>query len=51
MVMPVFGLCQISSCQANVLRDVADELDDRANRLDGDDVDLGDFLSDLVDDL
>ena len=50
-MFPVIGLSEVSSCQAAVLRDVADELDQQADELDHKDPDLGDFLSDLVEDL
>ncbi|MCH7701460.1 MAG: hypothetical protein IID37_07205 [Planctomycetes bacterium] len=36
--------CQLPTCTADLLRQAADDIDDR------DDTDLGDFLSDLVED-
>ena len=42
-----------NGCGAEVLRSLSEELDEEANRIDGseDDVDLGDYLADIVDDL
>ncbi len=51
-LIPLLGLYNFTNCQTTVVRDVADGLDRRADRLDGDDdLDLGDYLSDLVEDL
>ena len=52
-LIPLMGLCSLSTCQADVMRDVADSLDEEANEIDGsrNDLDLGDYLSDLVKDL
>jgi hypothetical protein len=52
-MIPLLSLYNLASCQANFMRDVAGDLDRRADRLDGqdDDLDLGDYLADLVDDL
>ncbi|HUU85838.1 MAG TPA: hypothetical protein VM243_20260 [Phycisphaerae bacterium] len=52
-LIPMLGLYNLASCQADVMRDVAKDLDDRAGELDGqdDDLDLGDYLADLVDGL
>ncbi len=52
-LIPLLGVYNLASCQANVLRDVAQGLDDRADEIDHeeDDLDLGDYLSDLVEDL
>ena len=52
-LIPMLSLYNLASCQANLMRDVADDIDKQANRLDGeeDDLDLGDYLADLVEDL
>ena len=52
-LIPMLSLYNLASCQANLMRDVADDFDKRADRLDGedDDLDLGDYLADLVEDL
>ncbi|MHC4064560.1 MAG: hypothetical protein ACYSUI_08685 [Planctomycetota bacterium] len=52
-MIPLLGLYNFTNCQANVIRDVADDLNQRADDLDGqdEDIDLGDYLSDLVEDL
>lgn len=52
-LIPMLSLYNLASCQANLMRDVADDIDSRADRLDGedDDLDLGDYLADLVEDL
>ena len=51
--VPLMASCYAGGCTADVLRDVATGLEDAANDIDGEDrdVDLGDFLSDLVDGL
>jgi hypothetical protein len=50
-LLPMCAVFDLAGCQADVLRRTASELDERADHLDDDDVDLGDYLSDLVDDL
>jgi len=51
-MIPLLGLYNFTTCQADAMRDVASELDRRADRLDhDDDLDLGDYLADLVEDL
>jgi hypothetical protein len=52
-MVPLLGLYNLASCQANLMRNVAGDLDKRADHLDGedDDVDLGDYLADLVEGL
>jgi len=51
-VLPLLSLYNFASCQANVLRDVASNLDERADDLDkDDDIDLGDYLAELVEGL
>ncbi len=45
LVLSAATCCQLPSCAADVLRQAADDIDD-SNR----DQDLGDFLSDLVED-
>jgi len=49
-LIPLMGVYSLASCQANTLRETARVLDDRADDLDGEDTDLGDLLSDIVDD-
>ena len=53
VMIPMLGLYNLASCQADTLRNVARDLDERANKIDGeeDDLDLGDYLADLVDGL
>ncbi len=50
-LIPLTGVYSVASCQADVLRDTADVLDEQADDLDSDDTDLGDLLSDIVEDL
>ncbi len=51
-LLPVATVCSHSTCQSDALRQVASELDQQADDLDGSsDRDLGEFLSDLVEDL
>ena len=51
-MIPLLGLYNFTTCQAEAMRDVADDLDRRADRLDhDDDIDLGDYLADLVEGL
>jgi len=47
---PLLYLFSMNSCQADLYRNAADDLNDRADRLEGDNVDLGDYISDLVED-
>jgi hypothetical protein len=48
----MMGLYNFSSCQADIMRSFANDLDERADDLDGDDdIDLGDYLADLFEDL
>jgi len=49
-MIPLMGVYNVASCQADVMREVAQDLDQRASDLDGeeDDLDLGDYLADLV---
>lgn len=50
-LVPMLGVYNVASCQADVLRRTASELDDRADDLDhDDDLELGDLLSDAVED-
>ena len=50
-LVPLMGMYSTASCQADTLRKVAEDLDDRANNIDDRDPTLGDILSDLVEDL
>ncbi|MFQ5489536.1 MAG: hypothetical protein ACE5GE_02340 [Phycisphaerae bacterium] len=50
-MIPLMGVYSAASCQADALREVADDLDRQANRIDDRPPDLGDVLSDLVDEL
>ena len=52
-LIPFLSIYGLSSCQADTLRDTASRLDSRADALDGGDddeldIDLGDYLADLV---
>lgn len=51
--MPLLATCAVNGCTAEALRVAASELSDVADDMDGSDkdADLGDFLSDLVEDL
>ena len=49
-LIPLMGVFNLATCQADVLRQTADALDDTANDLDDDDAELGDLLSDIVED-
>ena len=52
-LVPLLGVFNLVSCQADAIRGLADDLQRRADRIEDqdDDVDLGDLLSDLVEDL
>ena len=49
-IIPLMGVYNLATCQANTLRHAANALDEEADELDGGDEDLGDLLSDLVED-
>ncbi len=53
LAMPLLATCAVNGCTAEALRVAASELSDVADDMDGSDkdADLGDFLSDLVEDL
>ena len=44
LVLSAATCCALPTCTADILRQAADDIDDR------DDTDLGDFLTDLVED-
>ena len=48
VVMSVAGVHNLGPCQATVTRNSNGDIDLRADTLDDDDIDLGDYLADLV---
>jgi hypothetical protein len=48
MVMPLMGAFAFEGCTADTLRLVAETLDDRADEIDGEDEDFGDWLADEI---
>ena len=52
LAAPLLAACYGGACTADVIRDVASELEDVADDIDGSDRDMhfGDYLTDLVED-
>ena len=50
ILIPLMGVYNMATCQADVMRRTANELDQHADDLDGENDDFGDFLADVVED-
>ncbi len=49
-LIPMMGVYSTTTCQADALRRTAEALDERADDIDRDDDELGELLSDIVED-